>query len=91
MALKISKVVLPSEIEVEQSYARIQSIDGDKDGMSVLLFYYKDQNSFMDGKAPFLQQHYNFVPSVSEDAPNYHKQGYEYIKSLPAFADAIDC
>jgi hypothetical protein len=91
MALKISKVILPSDIEVDNSYARIQSFDGDKDGISVLLFYYKDQDSFLKGKAPFLQQHYSFVPSVAEDAANYHKQGYEYIKSLPDFFDAIDC
>lgn len=91
MALQIPTTTLSSGIEVKESYARIQSIDGDKEKMSLMLFYYKDHGSFAEGKAPFFHQQYAFEPSVADDAPNYHKQGYEFIKTLPDFANAIDC
>jgi len=32
-----------------------------------------------------------FTPSVSDGSTNFIQQGYEYLKTLPEFADAVDC
>jgi hypothetical protein len=34
---------------------------------------------------------YSFTPSVDESSANFIKQAYEHLKTLPEFADAIDC
>ena len=34
---------------------------------------------------------YTFIPSVADGSANFIQQGYEYLKTLPEFADAVDC
>lgn len=36
------------------------------------------------------RKQYRFVPSVEDNAPNFIKQGYEYLKTLPDYVDAFD-
>ena len=38
-----------------------------------------------------LRKEYHVPFSVSENAPNFIKQAYLYLKSLPEWADAVDC
>lgn len=35
-------------------------------------------------------KYFTFTASVANDSPNHVKQGYEYLKTLPEFTDAID-
>lgn len=89
MALKIG-VSLESGIAVEDAYARIFHIEGDKSTLAIALQYYVSQAAVEEQKPPFKEDYYQFVPSVEDDAPNFIKQGYEHLKSLPEFADAVD-
>lgn len=90
MALQVNNVVLNNGMSAETSYARIDSIGGSKDGLTFSLNYYLDQQSFIEGKEYLKSEQHTFVPSVADDAQNFIKQGYNYLKSLPDFADAID-
>lgn len=90
MAIQM-RVVLESGIEVESAYARVGNRNGDnKEELTFSLNYYINNQAPSEGKAILKQEHYTFVPSVADDAPNDIKQCYEYIKTLPEFADAID-
>lgn len=89
MALQML-VSLDSGIDVKDAYARIFHIQGDKSNLSIALQYYVSQSAVEEQKPPFKEGYYQFVPSVEDDAPNFIKQGYEHLKSLPEFADAID-
>jgi hypothetical protein len=77
-------------IVVNGAYARIDSISGFKGGIDFSLNFYVSQSEFTDGNGYFKQKMHHFVPSVEDDAPNFIKQGYEYLKTLNEFENAID-
>lgn len=89
MALLIN-VTLENGISVNQSYARIDTVSGYKGGIDITVNYYVTNQSFIDNKSYLKQEMYSFTPSVEEDSPNFIKQGYEYVKTLPEFENAID-
>lgn len=90
MALEVKNNALDTGIVVNIAYARIDTISGSKDSISIGLNYYVNKNAFTSGKSFFKTEQYVFVPSVDDGSPNYHKQGYEYLKTLPEFEGAID-
>lgn len=90
MGLKLRNVSLESGIEVETSYIRIDTVNGSKDELTISANYYIDKQASDDGKPLFKYETYNFHPSVADDSPNFIKQGYEYLKTLPEFSEALD-
>ncbi len=81
---------VPSEMEqtkiIENAYLMINRLIGDKNKVTFELEVYKDNTkSFL-----VESKHYSFVPSVDDNAPNFIKQGYEYLKTLDEFAGAVD-
>lgn len=90
MALSKS-ITLESGIEVQDSYARIDSRSGGNKGpLTISLNYYVNHQAFEDGKSFVLQEIYTFESDASDEAPNDIKQGYEYLKTLPEFEGATD-
>lgn len=89
MAVQINAEV--AGVEVIGAYARAEDFIGSKNGMDVQIAYYVNQESANDGTSPFLREQYPFIPDVSDDSPNYHKQFYSHIKAMPKFAQAVDC
>lgn len=67
-------------IQVSKMFANKHHID-----MYVTIFSNITKNHVVDEKM------YNFVPSVDEGSANFIQQGYEYLKTLPEFADTMDC
>ena len=90
MAFIIKKVSLPSGIEVTDVYARIEPFSGNKNIMNGVINYYIDKKSADEGKINIKSYSFCMVPSVNDDAPNFIKQCYDYLKTLPEFADTID-
>ncbi|WP_375104044.1 hypothetical protein ACDZ28_13655 [Paenibacillus sp. RS8] len=90
MALALEKLTLDSGIDVESSYVRIDTINGNKNSLTIGVSYYVSQESFSEGKPFFEMEWHTFQPSVADGSLNYHKQGYEYLKTLPKFENAID-
>ena len=66
------------------TYIKINEINGYKNKITVILFIYKKENELL-----LKSEAYSFTPNL--DGDNFIKQGYEYIKTLPEYADAIDC
>lgn len=89
MGLK-KRVELGSGIDLPEAYYRISTVGGDKGNLILTLCLYASQDAFENGRDCLEQKYYEFVPSVEDGAPNYHKQGYEHLKNLTDFQDAID-
>lgn len=81
----VHMMMLNVEKEVSNGYLKIGYMHGNKDRMEFQLLYQKNAES------PALSvQTYTFVPSVEDGSENFVKQGYEYLKTLPEFAGAVD-
>ena len=65
------------------AYCKIVYIDGNKSTGRITL-------ECSDGKYRKPLQ-YSVPFSVADDAPNFIKQAYEYLKTMPEWADAVDC
>ena len=89
MALQ-KTILTDSGLTVQDAYIRINAVSGDKELIDIYVNSYVSQHAFSGNKAYLQQQFFTFVPSVAVNAPNFIKQGYEYLKTLPEFADAID-
>ncbi|MEK4157591.1 hypothetical protein NYE27_21080 [Paenibacillus sp. FSL R10-2779] len=89
MALEILKT-LNTGITLSNAYARIEGMSVTKESIMFGLVYYADKQAAVSDKSFVAFEQYYFVPSVADNAPNYHKQGYEYLKTLPEFVDAVD-
>lgn len=76
--------------EVPETYIRIDTISGYKGGLDISVNSYASQSAFEANEGYLEQKKYTFVPSVEDDSPNFIKQGYEYLKTLSEYADAVD-
>lgn len=90
MAL-IKNITLKNGLTVENVYIKIQTLYGSKSGLDITINSYISSEALKSGYEPLEQDSEHFVPSVEENSSNFIKQGYEYLKTLPKFANAIDC
>lgn len=82
----VAKSVYGERLVFGNAYHQITSIVGNKEKVDLMLTTFKNA----DKKDVLGSQTYNFVPSQDEYAPRWDKQGYEYLKTLDEFTDAID-
>jgi hypothetical protein len=71
-------------IDFESVYIKVSSIRGDKNLIQVVV----DLMAGPDGIV-FESSNKSFAPNL--DGPNFIKQAYQYLKTLPEFSDAEDC
>jgi len=62
---------------------KVTSVTGGKDGLTI--------NVFHTGDVAKYERSYSFEPSVADGSPNFIKQAYLHLKTLPEFAGAEDC
>ena len=89
MALQ-KTITLQNGLQIQNAYIRIDAINGYKGGLDISVNSYVSQQDFIDGKGYLEQKIYHFLPDVSGTALNFIKQGYEYLKTLDEYKDAID-
>jgi hypothetical protein len=65
------------------AYIKVQNVSGDKNNLNTNV-------SFTDDNIQF-NKSYTFSASVNDNAPNFIKQAYEYLKTLPEFENSEDC
>jgi hypothetical protein len=65
------------------AYIKVTSVMASKSNGTAIVNFENDLNAFTKS--------FDFPISVSEGAPNFIKQAYEHLKTLPEFAGAIDC
>jgi hypothetical protein len=66
------------------AYLQVSKVTSAKDLSTIELGYFKNNSS------PLLITRY-FTFTLDLEGPNPIKQAYEHLKSLPEFADAVDC
>lgn len=65
------------------AYIKVEKIEGNKEIVNATISF--------EGENQQLVKVYSVPVSVDFDAPNYVKQVYLYLKTLPEFAGAVDC
>ena len=83
MSMDSAQEIYEREIIIKDAYGKITCVSGDKTGIEITLT--------LSGKEEQVIRRYAFVPSVADNSENFIKQGYEYLKTLPEFANAVDC
>lgn len=82
---------LVNGLETKGAYIRIDTVSGYKGGIDISVNSYVSEEAFKNGKPYLAQQLFHFAPSVENGSTNFIAQGYAHLKTLPEFADAIDC
>jgi hypothetical protein len=65
------------------AYIKVQNISGNKNTINATVI-------FTDNSIQFNKE-YMIPASVADSAPNFIKQAYEYLKTLPEFENSEDC
>lgn len=89
MALQIKKD-FDIGISSNNAYAKIESVNGNKDLLDILVAFYLNEESRTNNKSYIEIKNYLFKPNMSDTGENFIKQGYEYLKTLDEYRDAID-
>jgi hypothetical protein len=75
-------------LTLNNAYIKIIEVSGNKSLINILVVSFKDKEASDNGKNYLTQNSYHFAPSLEM---NFIMQGYEYLKTLPAFDGAVDC
>jgi hypothetical protein len=62
---------------------KVTSISGGKEKLNINVSHTSDVAAY--------ERLYSFEPSVADGSPNFIKQAYLYLKTLPEFSGAEDC
>ena len=73
-------------VTLTDAYFRVSQVSGDKSLMHVSIEVLNSEKDRL-----LMQRSASFTPSVDSGAANFIAQAYEHLKSLPEFADAVDC
>lgn len=76
--------VFTGSLHCADVYYKITKLTGDKTNLDVELKGTKNGQQ-IDGFS------FSFIPTVEEGSSNFIAQAYEHVKTLPEFADAVDC
>lgn len=89
--MALSKTIeLNSGITCENAYIKIVGLGGNKEVCSLSIGIFKDK-TYADGNNYIQILNKEFIPSVADDAFNFIKQGYEYLKTTNEYNGATDC
>lgn len=85
LAKSIKKEIYGNEMNFNNAYHRIAHLTGDKNIITCTLEILDETKKYKLNEETF-----SFVPSITDDSKNFIKQGYEYLKTLDEYKDAID-
>jgi hypothetical protein len=77
-------------ISVSDAYVRIDEQSGGKLGISLRIRFYASIDAANEGKQWLEERVVSFSPDVSDGAANFLEQGYEYLKTLLEYSQAVD-
>lgn len=81
----ITLEVYNTEVVLPNAYHKICRINGNQDEMYIEITAYTDQTKTKE----IIKKTFLFVPNL--EGKNFIAQSYDYLKTLPEFADAVDC
>jgi hypothetical protein len=65
------------------AYVKVINVNGGKTTMNAIVYFKGENQEFT--------KEYQIPVSVVDSAPNFIKQAYEHLKTLPEFTNAEDC
>ena len=74
------------ESVIKNAYIQIYEVSGGKLNLNVKYFIKQENKVNVVEKRSF-----DFLPSVENNSANFIAQAYNYLKTLPEFAGAVDC
>lgn len=86
----LKDVKLESGINVSDAYHRVDVLRGNTEKIGISLDAYLSRDAFLAGKDSVNTSYYEFEPDVSDDAPNFIRQAYIYLKSIDNYEYAED-
>lgn len=89
MALKC-KIELQSGVILNESYIKIIENGGNKDLQNIRVAFYNSETDYTSGKTVIDSELQSFIPDITDSGLNFIKQGYEYLKNLDRYKDAVD-
>lgn len=89
MAIKIEKE-LDIGITLKDAYCRIDTVNGYKKNIQITVNTYVSREAFLNNASYVDQKIFSFEPSVAIGSENFIKQGYEYLKTLPQYENAVN-
>ena len=69
------------QVSLADLYVKIDSITGNKDFLSFVISF--------NNPDKLAERTFSFQPDI--EGPNFIQQAYLYLKTLPEFADSVDC
>jgi hypothetical protein len=87
MALTKSTTLIDNfghSIEFSECYIRVFEVNGGKEMISASVSWHPGA-----GQRSLQVRSFQFVPDM--DGPNFIRQAYLHLKTLPEFANAVDC
>lgn len=78
-------ITYAKDVVVPATYMRVADLSGSKDGVAFSLEVFEDSYR----QCLIERQMHTFVPNM--EGANFVRQAYEHLKTLPEFADAVDC
>lgn len=70
---------------VSNAYHRIDKLEGAKNLINILVGTYNESVDRL-----IKNENYLFIPNLDNGSENFFKQGYDYLKTLPEFANSVD-
>ncbi|WP_404466535.1 hypothetical protein [Planococcus rifietoensis] len=89
MAIQVDKV-FESGITVKGCYLKIVNLSGNKNGVAINLGAFLDKETSDSGKPSIENQEFYFTPDTNEGANEWLTQGYDFLKTLHEFSNAVD-
>lgn len=83
--LEVSPLGVSTSVVVENAYFKITDIKGGKKAITVSVKGYENS----EASVSFYENSFVFQPAL--EGSNFIAQAYEHLKTLPEFADAVDC
>lgn len=86
----LKTVTLENGIVIEGAYFRVDTVSGSKDRLTVSVNGYVSKDGFENGQSYLQQSFYSFVPDVSDNANNFIRQAYAFLKDMDAYIESED-
>lgn len=83
--MAIQKTIEHNGVVIPYAYIKILNYGGDKTSVGITVGICGSSEN-----VPFATEQYAFEPNLNGQL-NFIAQGYEFLKTLPEFADAEDC
>lgn len=81
---------LQNGLIVNNAYIRIDTVSGYKNEITMSVNSYVSRQDFLENKPYLEQKFYKFTPNTSSDGNEMWSQGYEHLKKLDEYKEALD-